>query len=260
MADPVLLEINGPIATIRLNRPDVGNAIDVAMARAFLDIVIRCDSDPSLRCVLLTGAGAMFCVGGDVAAFAAAGDGVRDLIESITAPLHDAIVRLARTPKPVVTVINGAAAGAGLGLAILGDVALAAQSAKFAAGYGGLGVTPDAGVSWLLPRLVGLRQSQRILLSAERLSAEEAERIGLVSRVVQDAELGEVARSLAAELVSVAGNAHGLTRMLLRRSFENNFEAHLSEEAKLIGRQAESTTGREGVRAFIERRKPDFQL
>lgn len=260
MSDPVLLEVDGGIATIRLNRPSVGNAINVAMARALREMVIRCDTDPAVGCVLITGAGAMFCAGGDVNEFAAAGDRVRALIDSITTPLHDAIVRLGQMRKPVVTVINGAAAGAGLGLAILGDVALAARSAKFTAGYGKLGVTPDAGVSWLLPRLVGLRQAQRMLFSGDRLSAEEAERVGLVSRVVDDVELDDVARSLAAELVSVAGNALGLTRALLRRSFENEFECHLLEEAKLIGQEAESKIGREGVRAFLERRKPNFQL
>lgn len=260
MVDPVLLDIDGAVATIRLNRPDAGNAIDVTLAQALLAAVIRCESDAAIRCVVLTGAGSMFCAGGDVNAFAAAGDAVRDLIDSITTPLHDAIARLARIPKPVFTVINGAAAGAGLGLAMVGDVALAARSAKFAAGYGGLGVTPDAGVSWLLPKLVGLRQAQRLLLSGERISADEAERIGLVSRVVDDPELAEVARSLAMKMVSVAGVAFGLTRILLRDSFENDLESHLNVEAKLIGQEAELATGREGIKAFVEKRAPIFLL
>ena len=260
MNDSILLELDGAVATIRLNRPSVGNAIDVAMAEALLDVVIRCDTDPDLRCVLLTGAGSMFCTGGDVNAFAAAGDGVRALIDSITTPLHEAIVRLLRIRKPLITVINGTAAGAGLGLAILGDVALAAKSAKFAAGYGGLGVTPDAGVSWLLPRLVGLRQAQRMLLSGERLSAEDAERVGLVSKVVEDAELENVSNSLAMKMASTAGRAFGLTRTLLHNSFANNLETHLLEEAKLIGLEAESVFGREGVKAFLERRRPEFGL
>ncbi|MDP9085436.1 MAG: enoyl-CoA hydratase/isomerase family protein [Pseudomonadota bacterium] len=257
---PVLLEIDGPIATIRLNRPDAGNAIDVALAQAFLEAVIRSESDPAARSLLLTGSGSMFCAGGDVNAFAAAGDGVRALIDSITTPLHDAIARLMRMPKPVITVVNGAAAGAGLGLAVLGDVAIAAKSAKFAAGYGGLGVTPDAGVSWLLPKLVGLRQAQRLLLTTERLSADEAERIGLISSVVEDVELANVARSLATKMASLAGGAIGLSRNLLHQSFGNDLETHLREEARLIGREAESKTGREGVRAFLDRRKPNFQL
>ncbi len=258
MADPVLLEIDGAIATIRLNRPADGNAIDASLAQALLDVVVRCEADPALRCIILTGAGAMFCVGGDVNAFAAAGDAVRVLIDTITSPLHEAISRLSQIRKPVITVINGAAAGAGLGLAILGDVVLAARSAKFAAGYGGLGVTPDAGVSWLLPRLVGLRQAQRLLLGGERLSADEAQRIGLVSQVCEDSELAEAARSLAMKMALSAGEAFGLTRMLLRESFAQDLESHLRDEARLIGGQAESTTGREGVMAFVERRKPIF--
>lgn len=260
MADPVLLEIDDAIATIRLNRPDVGNAINAPLADALLDVVLRCESDPALRCVVLTGAGSIFCVGGDVNAFAAEGDGVRALIDSITAPLHEAISRLSQIRKPVITVVNGATAGAGLGLAILGDVVLAARSAKFAAGYGGLGVTPDAGVSWLLPRLVGLRQAQRLLLSAERLSADEAQAVGLASRVVEDTELAEFSHSLAMKMAKMAGGAFGLTRTLLRSSFQNDLGSHLREEARFIGQEAESRSGREGVKAFLEKREPVFLL
>ena len=168
-----MLEVDGVIATIRLHRPDAGNAIDVALAEALLAAVEKCGADAAVRSVILTGAGRMFCAGGDVQAFAAAGDAVGALIGRITSPLHRAIGQLAALSKSIVTAVNGAAAGAGLGLAMLGDVAIAGRSAKFAAGYVELGFTPDAGVSWLLPRLVGLREAQRLLFEGKRINADE---------------------------------------------------------------------------------------
>lgn len=259
MTSPILVEVEGAIATIILNRPEVGNAIDVALAEALLAAVEQCAADRRVRCLILHGAGRMFCVGGDVQAFAAAGDTVGALIDRITDPLHRAIVKLSTLPKPVVTAINGAAAGAGLGLAILGDVVLAAHSAKFTAGYGALGVTPDAGVSWFLPRLVGLRESQRILFGGERINADEAARIGLVSRVVNEAELMDAARATAERMGGESGAAIGRTRLLLHSSFADELETHLDNEARSIARAAQADEGREGVRAFLEKRRPQFE-
>ena len=235
MTDPVQLKIAEGIATIRLNRPEVGNAIDAHLAKALLDAVACCDFDPAVRCVVLTGTAKMFCAGGDVQAFATAGEGVRELIEAITTPLHDAIVRLTRMPKLIITMINGAAAGAGLGLALLGDIAVAAQSAKFSAGYGGLGFSPDAGVSWLLPKLVGLRKAQQMLIGGERIDAREAERIGLVSLTVDDAELNEVAISLANRMALQSGDALRTTRNLMYRGYHTDLSEHLANEAMFIG-------------------------
>ena len=260
MTDPVHLDVAEGIATILLDRPQVGNAIDADMAQALLDAVTRCDNDPAVRCVILTGAGKMFCAGGDVQAFATAGDGVRELIETITTPLHDAIVRLTRMPKPIVTMINGAAAGAGLGLALLGEFAVAAQSAKFSAGYGGLGFTPDAGVSWLLPKLVGLRKAQQILIGGERIDAREAERIGLVSLTVDDAELKDVAISLASKMTHQSGDALMKTRSLMYQGYYTDLSGHLANEAVFIGNASQSEDGREGVRAFVDKRKPMFKF
>ena len=256
---PVLVEVEGAIATIMLDRPEVGNAINAKMAQALLDAVTRCENDRTVRCVILTGAGKMFCAGGDVQEFATAGDGVCELIDAITTPLHDAIVKLTLMPKPIVTMINGAAAGAGLGLAMLGDIAVAALSAKFSAGYGGLGFTPDAGVSWLLPKLVGLRKAQQILIGGKRIDAREAERIGLVSLAVEDVELNDVAISLANKLACQSGGALMETRNLMYQSYRTDLSGQLGNEAMFIGNFSKSEDGREGVRAFIYKRKPKFE-
>src|SRR3984885_739244 len=156
----VLFERLGPVATLTLNRPTVGNAINVSMARNLLEAAIVCDADDAIRCVLLTGAGRLFCTGGDVTSFAAAGDSVGSVVREIPAYLHMAIARFAHMGKPLVTAINGPAAGAGFGLSLLGDLVLAAHSAYFTLAYTAIGLTPDAGSTWLLPRLVGLRRAQ----------------------------------------------------------------------------------------------------
>lgn len=259
MTAPIRIDRVGAVATLTLDRPEAGNAIDIPMADVFLAAVLECDADPDIRCVVLTGAGTMFCAGGDVKAFAAAGDATPALIKRLTAPLHAGVARLARMDKPLVTAINGAAAGAGFGLAILGDVALAARSAKFAIAYGALGLSPDAGTTWLLPRLVGLRQAQRLALEGERIDAIEAERIGLISRAVDDDALADETRRVAEKLAGGSMGAIRRTRELLHASFGAGLETHLENEAQSIARSSAAPEGREGVAAFVEKRRPDFK-
>ena len=259
MEDPVVITIADGVATIRLNRPDRGNAIDARMAQALLEIVDRCDGDSGVRCLVLTGTGKLFCAGGDVQEFVAAGDGVSDLIATITTPLHQAIERLSVMPKPIITMINGAVAGAGLGLAMLGDISVAATSATFTSGYGALGVTPDAGVTWLLPKLVGLRAAQQILIVGKRIGAHEAKQIGLVTETVEGADLLQFTDALARRLKAQSGVAVMQTRALLRNGYRSELAEHLREEAEWIGKTAGSDNGREGTLAFVERRKPTFR-
>jgi 2-(1,2-epoxy-1,2-dihydrophenyl)acetyl-CoA isomerase len=174
------------IATLMLDRPAVGNTIDMALARALIDAAVRCDEDQAIRCIVLTGRGRLFCGGGDVSAFAEAGDDISAFLRELASALHEAISRLMRMKKPLVVLVNGPAAGAGLSLALAGDITLATKSAHFTAAYGALGLTPDGGMTWSLPRLVGRRRAQEIILSNRRVSAEEAAAIGLVTRVVAD--------------------------------------------------------------------------
>jgi 2-(1,2-epoxy-1,2-dihydrophenyl)acetyl-CoA isomerase len=254
----LLIERRGSVAVLTLNRPDVGNAIDVQLARALMEAAIACDDDEAIRCVVLTGNGRLFCAGGDVGAFAAAGDGAGALIAEITAYLHVAIARLARMGKPLVTAINGPAAGAGFSLAILGDVALSARSAHFTLAYTAIGLTPDGGSTWLLPRLVGLRRAQELVLTNRRVSAADAATLGLVTRVVDDEMLATDALALANDLASSATSAIGQARRLLLASFESSLETQMELESRSIASAARSPHGREGIRAFLAKRKPDF--
>lgn len=257
-AEPVRFSVENGIAHITLNRPDAGNAIDLPMARALADIANRCQSDAAIRCVVLTGSGRLFCAGGDIGAFRAAGDDVEAMLLDLAGTLHVAVARFARMAKPLLTLANGPAAGAGLSLAIAGDVVLCGASAHFTAAYGGIGLTPDGGMSWLLPRLIGLRKAQEMILTNRRVKADEAERIGLVTRTVGDDALAADGAAIAQSLARAATGAVGAARALLRDTFQTSLETQLETEALSISRAGASAEGREGVAAYFAKRPPDF--
>ena len=252
------LEREMGVARLTLDRPEVGNAIDIPLARAFMEAAIALDEDDSVRCILLSGAGRLFCAGGDVAAFSGAADTLPAFLKEITAYLHSGVARLMRTAKPVVTAVNGPAAGAGIGLALLGDIVLAGASAHFTLAYTGLGLSPDGATTWLLPRLVGLRRAQEMCLTNRRISAEEALQIGLVTRVTPDEDLAAEATKVAETLAAGPTSALGATRRLLLESDANTLETQMELESRAIAVQARTADGREGVAAFVEKRKPIF--
>ncbi len=249
----------GAILRLALDRPAVGNAIDLPMARALFDAAIEADEDDGVRCVVLTGTGRLFCAGGDVAGFAAAGDALPQLLKRLTGTLHSAIARLARMPKPLLTVVNGPAAGAGFGLAVLGDVVIASSSAHFTLAYTGLGLSPDGGATWLLPRLVGLRRAQELALTNRRVDAAEAVAMGLVTRAVAPEALEAEAEATALALAAAATLCLGATRRLLLDSFSTALETQMEHEARSIAQLAATPHGREGVAAFVARRAPDYR-
>jgi 2-(1,2-epoxy-1,2-dihydrophenyl)acetyl-CoA isomerase len=258
MTTPVLVERIGAVTRLTLNRPEAGNTIDVPLARALLEAAIACDADESVRCVLLTGSGRFFCAGGDLGAFRAAGENAAALIQEITAYLHVAVARFARMRKPLVTAINGPAAGAGLSLAVLGDLALAAPQAHFTVAYTAVGLTPDGGSTWLLPRLIGLRRTQELVLTNRRVAAAEAAAIGLVTRVAAEGALEAEALAAARELAAGATSALGESRRLLLGSLETSLETQMEREAGAISAATRTPAGREGIRAFLAKEKPDF--
>lgn len=254
----ILVDLDGGVARITLNRPEVGNAIDIPMARGLMEAAIACDEDPAVRCVLVTGTGRFFCTGGDVAAFADAGEQLPAFLKEITAYLHAAIVRLMRMPKPVFAAINGPVAGAGIGVALLGDIVLADPSAHFTLAYTGIGMSPDAGSTWLLPRLVGMRRAQELCLRNRRVGADEAAASGLITRVVGPGALEAESSKIARELAGGATSALGATRRLLLDGANASLESHLDAESRSIAAQARTADGREGIAAFLAKRPPQF--
>lgn len=257
-ASTLRFERDGAIARLTLDRPQSGNAITLDLARELADAARRCAEDAGIRCVLLSGSGRLFCSGGDLSAFAAAGDAAPQRLRELATTLHGALLTLARMRKPLVTAINGPAAGAGLSLAIIGDVVLAARSAHFTAAYGSVGLSPDGGMSWWLPRLVGLRRAQDLIISNRRIAADEAAAIGLVSRVVDDAMLAAQADDCATTLSRAATGAIGAARTLLLDGASRSFAEQLDAEVEAIVRAGSSAEHREGLAAVLARRAPDF--
>jgi 2-(1,2-epoxy-1,2-dihydrophenyl)acetyl-CoA isomerase len=255
---PLGVEVANGVAWLTLDRPEVGNAIDLPLAQALLTAATRCAADAAIRCVVLTGAGRLFCAGGDVALMKAAGDALPGVLHELIETLHQAVVVLRHMPKPLVTLVNGPAAGAGLSLAILGDIVLSARSAHYTPAYGAIGLTADGGLSWLLPRLVGLRRAQEIILTNRRVKPEEAEAIGLVTRIVDDEALVGEGHAVAARLADGPIAANGAVRALLQASFESTFADQLARELHSMTTAADGEA-KEGLAAFFAKRPPNFR-
>ncbi|MGE5230829.1 MAG: enoyl-CoA hydratase/isomerase family protein [Deltaproteobacteria bacterium] len=257
--ETIKVDLADAVATVTLNRPDAFNALNLALGRELFSAVVELDEDPAVRCVVLTGAGKAFCGGGDVKDFAANLPRIGVLIKELTTYLHGAVSRLVRTPKPVLTAVNGVAAGGGLSLAISGDLVLAAESARFTMAYSRIAATPDGSSSYWLPRLVGLRRAMELFYTNRVLTAREAQEWGLVTRVVPDTELGEAARELAGELAQGATLALGRGKGLFHAATTESLETQMELESRAIALSGHTEDFAEGVRAFAAKRAPAFK-
>ncbi|WP_257232531.1 enoyl-CoA hydratase/isomerase family protein [Streptomyces sp. Rer75] len=252
------IEMDDGLARLTLRRGEAGNAIDLDMARGLLDAARTCAAE-RVRAVLLTGEGKSFCVGGDLGEFSRlSGAALEKHLTAVTDALHDALRTFAASDAPMVAAVQGAVAGAGLGLAASADVTLAADTASFTAAYTGIGYSPDAGVSWFLPRLVGPKRALDLLLTNRRITGAEAADIGLVSRVVAPARLTAEAARTAEALRRGPTAAFGATRRLVAAGLTADLGPHLDREARAIAAAAASDAGQEGVAAFLGKRAPDF--
>lgn len=254
----LLFDVDDHLARITLNRPEAANALNRTLGREMLEVAIRCDEDPAIRAVLLTGAGKLFCGGGDLHEFTAAGDRVGALLKALTTDLHAAVGRFLHMDAPLLVAVNGTAGGGGMSFVCAGDLVLAAESARFTMAYTAAGLTPDGGTSYLLPRLVGLRRAQELIFTNRRLSAREACDWGLVTRVVADTDLLTEAETLARQLAAGPTAAYGGAKRLLAESLASSLEAQFEREARAIAAAARSHDGREGIAAFLARRAPQF--
>ncbi|MSP67222.1 MAG: enoyl-CoA hydratase [Alphaproteobacteria bacterium] len=259
MATPVIVSTTGAVATITLNRPQAKNALDAAAAKALREAVEQAAGDAAVRAVLLRGAGDAFSAGGDVRLFADQAEQAPEVIRAILANFHPAISLIRRMAKPVIAAVHGAVAGGGLGLAMACDLVIAARSAVFTVAYTQIGASPDGSTSYLLPRLVGLRVALGLSFLNDRVDAETALRLGLVSRVVETAELERESTALAARLAEGPTAAFARTKALLNAAVGGDLDAHLAREAEAITASAASADFREGVTAFRDKRKPRFR-
>lgn len=252
-------ERTGAIARITLNRPTAANGIDHVLGQELAQIASLCADDPALKVVTLTGAGRFFSAGGDLKAMAAQDGGAGTYVKGLAHDLHEAISSFARMDALLIVAVNGTAAGAGFSLAVTGDLVLGAESASFTMAYTRAGLSPDGGASYYLPRLIGLRRTQELMLSNRTLTAAEALDWGLLHRVVPDAELNAAVAELAAQFAAGPGHANANVKKLLLVSSNHTLEEQLAREAAFIAAAADDADGREGIAAFLGKRTPEFK-
>jgi len=256
----VLLDFSGGVATLRLNRPDKGNAIDTDMAADLAEAATQIAETADVRAVLITGNGQNFTVGGDLSLFAGtARDQLPNRLRRMIDSYHMAIERLTSIDAPVVAAVRGGAGGGGLGLLYAADIVIAAEDARFALGYGALGLTADGGNTWFLPRMVGMRRAQELFLLNRRLTAQEALALGLVSRLAPSETVDTEAAALAATLAAGPTRAYGAVRRMLRQSFETGLSDQLEAEKESIVAASRSNDAQEGIAAFVAKRIPQFR-
>jgi 2-(1,2-epoxy-1,2-dihydrophenyl)acetyl-CoA isomerase len=259
-AAPVTLDVGSDgIARLRLNRPEASNGLNVELLKALHEAILRCHADATVRVVLLGGAGRNFCAGGDIHTFESKGAELPQYLREATAWLQLATSALIQLRVPVVTAVQGfAAGGGGLGLVCASDVVVAADSAKFFSGAVRVGMAPDGGSSVTLTQLVGLRQALRILLLNPTLSASEAREMGLVTETVPDDQLSARATEIATTLASAPTLAVSATKRLVWNGVGASVEQRLAEESRTVSELSGTHDALEGLRAVIERRPPKF--
>jgi 2-(1,2-epoxy-1,2-dihydrophenyl)acetyl-CoA isomerase len=260
-SQPVLLErLEGGVLTLTLNRPERLNAFNAALIEGLSSALKRAAADKECRAVLITGAGRGFCAGADLANRAfAPGETRPDLGEALEKGLNPIIRGIRNLPKPVVCAVNGPAAGAGANIALSCDIVLAAKSAQFLQAFARIGLIPDAGGTFVLPRLVGEARARALMMLAEPIGAERAEAIGMIYRVVDDQDLMGEAHIVAERLAAGSTHALGLMKRALAASPTNSLDSQLDLERDLQREAGRSDDYLEGVRAFLDKRPVNFQ-
>jgi 2-(1,2-epoxy-1,2-dihydrophenyl)acetyl-CoA isomerase len=255
-----LLDIadNG-VAHLRLNRPEASNGMDVPFLQALYAALMAAHGEPALRVLVITGEGPNFCAGGDVKTFASKGDGLPDYLREATSWLQISAQALLSLQAPVIAAVHGfAAGGGGFGLVCSADIVIAAETSKFLAGATRVGMASDAGVSVTLPQLVGVRKALEIVLTNPVLSAADALDIGLINKVVGDADLHDEAFAMADTLAAGAPLALAAAKRLIWSGLGSRVEAQLPEEARTVSELSGTADAREGLAAVIERRDAVF--
>lgn len=258
----LLLEKREGIAYITLNRPESFNAYDLELAAELEQAMEICGRDPGVKVLILKGEGKAFCSGGDIKEMCQwmerAEEPVSVLFQRLTKHLHGTVVEMRRMPKPVVAAVNGVAAGAGFSLAMACDIRLAAESARFTQAYTKIGLVPDGGSSYFLPRFLGPARAAELMFLNRVLTAQEALQWGIVSRVVKKEELAQQATDLACQLASGPQGAYGLLKGLLHTTWEFSLEGQLEEERRAIIKASLTADFQEGINAFVNKRQPQF--
>ncbi|TNE61949.1 MAG: 2-(1,2-epoxy-1,2-dihydrophenyl)acetyl-CoA isomerase [Bacteroidetes bacterium] len=257
MPEHILFSIEQNVARITLNRSQVFNSMHHAMRQELLDALRICNGDQEVRAVYLTGTGKAFCAGEDLQEVVdPEGPSLNEIISTGYNPIVSSIRAL---EKPVVCAVNGVAAGAGANIALACDITVASESASFTQAFSKIGLIPDSGGTWTLPRLVGLQRATALMMLSDKITATEAAAMGMIWKVFPDATFAEDSFALAARLAKMPTKGLGLTKRALNRTFTNDFSGQLGIEDQLQTLAGETYDYKEGVAAFLEKRKPEFK-
>ena len=244
------------VAKITFNRPDKYNSFVREMALEFQKKLDECSHDETVRCILVTGAGKAFCAGQDLKeAIDPEGPEIEEIVRQHYNPI---IQKIRKIRKPVIAAVNGVAAGAGANLALACDIVVAAKSASFIQAFSKIGLIPDSGGTYFLPRFIGLPKAAAIMMTGESVTAEKAESLGMIYAVYEDSEFENSAMKLAKTIASMPTKGLGYTKILLSQTFNNSLDEQLSLEAETQALSATSEDHKEGIQAFLEKRTPQF--
>ena len=257
MEPSILTSTQDGICTITLNRPAVFNSFDQSMGRAFQSALDDAAQDAEVRCVVVTGSGKAFCAGQDLKEVTS--PDAPDFTEIVEKTYNESVRRIRSMEKPVVGAINGVAAGAGANIALACDLTIARASASFIQAFSKIGLIPDSGGTWMLPRLVGMQRAAALAFLGDKLSAEDAANMGLIHRAVADDAFEEEVHALASRLAQMPTRGLGLTKKAFNAGWEADLSSHLTTERDLQMEASETADYAEGVAAFLEKRAPNFK-
>ena len=254
----ILFEQHGSIGTMTFNRPEVFNAMSSELILAFRDITTELKKSTTLRVLIIKGAGKAFLAGGDVGQFFKEIDTVAETVKPLGDALHEGIINIRTMPFPVIAQVHGACAGAGLSLMLACDFAIASTAAQFKTAYTQIGLSPDGGSTYFLPRLIGMKKATELIMLSEALSGEQALTMGMVNRVVAADALEAETMQLATRLSHGATQAYARAKLLINQSWNTSIKEHLDDEIAYFADCAKTVDFKEGVTAFMEKRKPAF--
>jgi len=256
--DSIELEIENKIAHVRLNRPEVFNSFNREMALKLQEILDHCSDDSNVRAIIISGNGKAFCAGQDLKEVTSPelNPGFKRILEEHYNPI---VKRIRTIEKPIIAAVNGVAAGAGANIALACDVVVASESASFIQAFSKIGLIPDSGGSYFLPRLIGFQKASALAMLGDKVSAQEAEKLGMIYKVLSDTDFNEQVQDLALKLALMPTKALGMIKKLFNKAMTNDLESQLEMESKYQIEAANSDDYAEGVNAFIEKRKPNFQ-
>jgi 2-(1,2-epoxy-1,2-dihydrophenyl)acetyl-CoA isomerase len=252
----IIKSLNNGVCELRLNRPEVFNSFNKNMALAFQDALDECEKNDEVRVILITGEGKAFCAGQDLSeAIDPDGPELSHIVEKHYNPI---IERIRNIEKPIVAAVNGVAAGAGANIALACDITIAKKSASFIQAFSKIGLIPDSGGTFFLPRIIGFQKAMALMMTGDKISAEEAERMNMIYKVVEDDLFESEVSTFVQKLALMPTKGLGLTKKAVNQSFDNNLTQQLEVEKDLQTEAGDTYDFKEGVNAFVEKRKPIF--